>query len=126
MDTKPSSMKHKNILVSWEDKKPLVARIWRGRTRRDKADAYAEILQASTHLIASKPNNLGVQMFRNDKDDVSEFMVMSYWPSVESMSAWSADVRRVRALPEDEEFLLELPEFVDLYEMVSNRWVSEK
>jgi hypothetical protein len=65
-------------------------------------------------------------MFRNDKDDVSEFMVMSYWPSVESMSAWSTDVRRVRALPEDEEFLLELPEFVDLYEMVSNRWVSEK
>src|SRR6185436_11868683 len=79
MDTKPSSTKHKNILVSWEDKKPLVARIWRGRTRRDKADDYAEILQASTHLIASKPNNLGVQMFRNDKDDVSEFMVMSYW-----------------------------------------------
>jgi hypothetical protein len=50
-------MKHKNILVSWEDKKPLVACIWRGRTRRDKADAYAEILQASTHLIASPVNS---------------------------------------------------------------------
>lgn len=126
MDGAPSSTGHRDILVSWEEKKPLVARIWRGRTRRDKADAYAEILQASTHLIASKPNNLGVQMFRNDKDDVSEFMVMSYWPSVESMNTWSADVRRVRHLPEDEEYLLELPEFVDLYEMVSNRWVPTR
>ena len=104
--------------------------MWRasgaGATRRDKADAYAEILQASTHIIASKPHNLGVQMFRNDKEDVSEFMVMSYWPSMGSMNSWSADVRRVRTLPEDPDYLLELPEFVDLYEMVSNRWVSER
>jgi hypothetical protein len=64
-------------------------------------------------------------MFRRMKGDVAEFTVISYWESMQAMRAMHSDggnVMRVAHLKRDWEFLLELPEFVELTELHVNDW----
>lgn len=99
---------------------PRIARIWRGRTRRDKADEYA----AYNYEHGFKPlvqKALAVQMFREDRADESEFMTISYWESVEAMTSFAGDdPRRIHHLPRDAEFLIELPERVQVLDIVAS------
>jgi heme-degrading monooxygenase HmoA len=106
---------------------PLVGRIWFGRTRREVADEYlAYLYEHGVLTIEVKPGNLGVQMFRRFDGDVAEFTVISYWRSEEAMAAMhngrGGDVRRVAHLPKDPDYLLELPEFVEVTELHVNDW----
>lgn len=95
-------------------KQPTVARIWRGRTRRDLADAYeAYNYEAGIRPLIEKA--LGVQCLREDRAEESEFMTISYWESVEAMAAFTgADPRAIHHLPRDAEFLIELPREVQI------------
>jgi heme-degrading monooxygenase HmoA len=93
---------------------PTIARIWRGRTRREIADEY----EAYLYDVGIKPlmeKALGVQNFREDRDNESEFITISYWESVEAMSRFAgSDPRKIHHLPRDEEFLIELPQSVQV------------
>jgi heme-degrading monooxygenase HmoA len=96
------------------DKAPAIARIWRGRTTRAKADEYAKYLYevGITPLIEKA---LGVQQLREDRETESEFITISYWESVEAMSRFTgSDPRRIHHLPRDPEFLIEVPESVQV------------
>jgi len=99
--------------------KPSIARIWRGRTTRAKADEYADYLYE--HGIKPlEQKALGVQLFREDRAGESEFVTISYWESVEAMSRFAGkDPRRIHHLPRDAEFLLELPSGVQVLNIVS-------
>lgn len=105
---------------------PLVGRIWRGRTAMCDADAYlAYSLEQGVQKIARKPTCLGVQHFRRLTGDIAEFTTISYWASVEAMSVMQpdqADPLRVWPLAEDQRFLLELPEFVEVAELHASTW----
>lgn len=48
-------------------KRPSIARIWRGRTRSDVADAYASYV-SSEGIPALREVALGVQLFREDRE----------------------------------------------------------
>lgn len=100
--------------------KPTIARIWRGRTRRERADAYESYLyENGVRKLAQKA--LGVQQFREDREDESEFVTVSYWESVEAMSRYAgADPRKIHHLPRDAEFLIELPESVQVLAITSS------
>jgi heme-degrading monooxygenase HmoA len=100
---------------------PRIARIWRGRTTAEKADEYAAYLhEAGVKPLAEKA--LGAQMFREDRDGESEFVTISYWESVEAMSRFAGkDPRRIHHLERDAEFLIELPESVQVLEIVLHR-----
>jgi heme-degrading monooxygenase HmoA len=117
------------ILASHESGRSLIGRIWRGRTRADRADEYQAYLYPEGVLtIEAKPGCLGAQMFRATKGDVTEFTVISYWESMEAMRAMHSDrtdVLRVAHLKRDPEFLLELPEFVELTELHVNDWQQD-
>ncbi len=119
----------------WEEvsrPKPLIARIWRGRTRKEFADEYLEYNYENGVLeIEKKPGCLGVQQFRRIKGDgIAEFATISYWDSMEAMEAMhgdggeGGDVRRVAHLEKDPDYLLELPEFVEVAELHVNDWRS--
>jgi hypothetical protein len=99
---------------------PTIARIWRGRTTRDKADAYEGYLYE--HGIRPlEEKALGVQMLREDREDESEFVTVSYWSSVEAMSSFAGrDPRQIHHLERDAEFLVELPRGVQILEIVSS------
>jgi hypothetical protein len=98
---------------------PRIARIWRGRTPAAKADAYAAYLYE--HGI--KPLEAlarGVQLLREDRAGESEFVTISYCDSVDAMAAFAgADPTRIRHLDRDAEFLVELPDRVQILEIVS-------
>ncbi|MEP9376453.1 hypothetical protein ABLE91_07070 [Aquabacter sp. CN5-332] len=96
------------------DKTPRIARIWRGRTTRERADEYEPYLyEVGIRPLMEKA--LGVQNFREDREHESEFMTISYWESIEAMSAFAGkDPTKIHHLPRDEEFLIELPEGVQI------------
>ena len=94
--------------------RPRVARIWRGRTKRERADEY----EAYSYEVGIKPlieKALGVQYFREDRETETEFVTVSYWESIEAMSRFTgSDPTRIHHLPRDHEFLIEMPESVQI------------
>ena len=101
--------------------KPTIARIWRGRTVRAKADEYAEYLYE--HGIRPlEEKALAVQQMREDRTWDSEFVTISYWESVEAMSRFAgSDPKRIHHLERDKEFLIELPESVQVLDITSSK-----
>jgi hypothetical protein len=99
--------------------RPTIARIWRGRTTSARADEYARYLyEHGIRPLEAKA--LGVQMLREDRATESEFVTISYWESVEAMSRFAGpDPRRIHHLERDAEFLIELPDSVQVLEIVS-------
>ena len=94
--------------------KPTIARIWRGRTTRARADQYESYL----HEHGIRPlveKALGVQNFREDRETETEFVTISYWPSIEAMSSFAgSDPTAIHHLERDSEFLIELPKSVQI------------
>jgi hypothetical protein len=91
-----------------------VARIWRGRTTPELADAYeAYSYEAGITPLIEKA--LAVEVFREDREDETEFVTISYWESVEAMSRFAgADPTAIHHLERDPEFLIELPDGVQV------------
>ncbi|GGE42229.1 hypothetical protein GCM10007276_19410 [Agaricicola taiwanensis] len=98
---------------------PTIARIWRGRVRRDRADEY----EAYNYEVGIKPlieKALGVQTFREDREEESEFMTISYWESVDAMARFTgADPTDIHHLDRDPEFLIELPKAVQVLRLLT-------
>ena len=96
---------------------PTIARIWRGRTRREKADEY----EAYNYEAGIKPlieKALGVQTFREDREHESEFMTISYWEDIPAMARFTGrDPTDIHHLDRDPEFLIELPKSVQILEL---------
>lgn len=98
---------------------PTIARIWRGRTRRERADEYESYLYENGVKVLSE-RALAVSQFREDRETDSEFITISYWESIEAMSRYAgADPRKIHHLPRDPEFLIELPEGVQVLRITS-------
>jgi hypothetical protein len=100
-----------------KSQKPTIARIWRGRTTRARADEYAAYLYE--HGIKPlEEKALGVQQLREDRAEDSEFVTISYWENVDAMSRFAGrDPRRIHHLERDPEFLIELPQSVQVLEI---------
>jgi heme-degrading monooxygenase HmoA len=102
---------------------PKFARVWRGRTARARADEYQRYLLQNGIAPLEAKGAVGVQMFRDDRETQTEFMTISYWESVEAMTAGSKDVdpRRPHHLERDAEFLIELPQTVQILTVLETR-----
>lgn len=95
-------------------KTPTIARIWRGRTRREVADEYEPYLRREG-IPPLEKTALGVQLFREDREAESEFVTISYWTDVASMASFTGgDPNKIHHLVRDKEFLIELPERVQV------------
>lgn len=97
----------------------MIARIWRGLTAADKADAYVEYFN-STGLkdFAHTPGNRGVYVIRRTVGDRCEFQIVSLWDSMDAVKRFAGEeTERSRYYPEDEQFLLEMEPLVRHYEV---------
>ena len=103
--------------------RPTIARIWRGRTTRARADEYAAYLyEHGIHPLEEKA--LAVMQLREDRADDTEFVTISYWESVEAMSRFAGpDPRRIHHLERDAEFLIELPDSVQVLDITASKGV---
>lgn len=100
--------------------KATIARIWRGRTAHQRADEYERYLYE--HGIRPlEQKALAVQLLREDRERDTEFVTISYWESVPAMSRFAGpDPTRIHHLEKDPEYLLELPESVQILRIVSS------
>ena len=97
---------------------PKIARIWRGRTRAADADVYQAYLYENGVRKLKALGASRVEMFRENRDGEAEFMVISWWPTREAMTAWAGeDPGRIRHLERDPELLIELPKVVQILEI---------
>ena len=101
-------------------KQPAIARIWRGRTRRERADEY----ETYNYEVGIKPlieMALAVQTFREDRENDTEFVTISYWASIEPMAEFTGrDPFEVHHLDRDEEFLIELAKKVQILRLLKS------
>jgi heme-degrading monooxygenase HmoA len=97
---------------------PTVARIWRGRVKRDRAEDYATYLYE--HGIRPLEQTAqGVQLLREDRETETEFVTISYWESVEAMTRFAGpDPTKIHHLERDAEFLVELPKGVQVLQFL--------
>src|SRR6266849_150997 len=86
-----------------------VARMWHGRTTEAKAAEYYEYLTSvGVSKFKTIPGNLGVDVLTRSRDGITEFIVISYWRSLDDIKAYAgADIEKTHNLPRDAEFLIE-------------------
>jgi heme-degrading monooxygenase HmoA len=120
-DSAANSAQKESVMSNSDDaSQPRIARIWRGRTTRERADEYARYLYEQG-IKPLEEKALGVQMFREDRANESEFVTISYWESVQAMSRFAGDdPTRIHHLERDAEFLIELPRSVQILDIVAS------
>ena len=98
--------------------KPTIARIWRGRTRRDIAETYEQYVRAEG-IPPLEKTALGVQLLREDRDDETWFTTISYWADMQAMTAFTkGEPTKVHHLDRDRELLMELPERIEIHRIL--------
>ncbi len=100
-----------------------VARIWRGRTSRAKANEYTTYMYEHGIKKLESLGARGVQLLREDREQDSYFMVLSFWDTRDAMTRWAGDdPNKIRHLERDPEYLLEMPTSVQVLQVCSNNW----
>ncbi len=100
----------------------MIARIWKGRTRQADSSEYLEYLK-STGLkdYRETAGNKGVIVLQNTDSGVTEFTLISFWESYESIRKFAGENIDVPVYyPEDTQFLLELEKNVLHYDVCFN------
>jgi heme-degrading monooxygenase HmoA len=98
----------------------MIARIWHGKTLASKADAYEKYLsEAGVAKMKKVPGNLGVELLRRNQGGTTDFLVVSYWTSLDAVKNYAgSDYAKVRSLDRDREFLVDPETEVVHYEVV--------
>ena len=99
----------------------MIARIWHGRTNTAKADEYLAFLQQrALRDYRGTPGNLAAYILRRAEGDVTHFLTLTHWESLEAIQAFAGrDIARARYYPEDSGFLLEFEPTVQHHELYS-------
>ncbi len=99
----------------------MIVRSWRGSVRREDSERYFEYLK-QTGLTAYQhtPGNHGVMALRRDVEDRTEFLLLSFWESMEAVKRFAGpDPANVIFYPEDHTMLVEYDDFVNHYELIN-------
>jgi heme-degrading monooxygenase HmoA len=97
----------------------MIARIWRGITLAEKADAYVDYLnETGLKDYAKTPGNLGVSVLRRNQGEHCEIVLISLWESMAAVRAFAGEnPERSVYYPEDEQYLLEMEPLVRHYDV---------
>ena len=97
----------------------MIARIWRGRTRKEDADEYSDYInQTGVPGQRGVEGNLASMILRREKGDEAEFLVFSLWENWDAIRAFAGERPEVPIYyPEDQNYLLEFEAEVRHYEV---------
>jgi heme-degrading monooxygenase HmoA len=92
----------------------MIARTWRGWTVKADADRYADyVRRTGIDELCSTPGNCGAYLLTRTEGDLTEFLVMSLWASIDHIKAFAGDdVGRAVFYPDDAKFLVDREERV--------------
>ncbi len=101
----------------------MIARLWRGSTRSEDADAYQRVLQATgVRDYRATPGNLGVWMLRNEAGGRTEFLLLTLWQDRAAIAAFAgAEIDRARYYEADHDYLLDFRRTVEHFD-VAGLW----
>ncbi|WP_227379626.1 antibiotic biosynthesis monooxygenase family protein [Haladaptatus halobius] len=99
----------------------MIARIWHGRTSREKADDYLEFLnQRAIPDYESSSGNRGSYVLHRLEEGEAHFLTLTFWDSKDAIERFAGpDIETAKYYPEDEDFLLEFEPTVKHYETYS-------
>jgi heme-degrading monooxygenase HmoA len=92
----------------------MIVRMWRGRTKAEALEEYADEYAAYVRKtgfvgLRADPHNLGAVVLAREVGDEAEFLVLSLWSSMEDIESFAGeDVDRAVYYPEDDRYLLEM------------------
>lgn len=97
----------------------MIVRMWHGRTPKEKAGAYVEFLKSKAIPdYQSVEGNLGLTFLKRDDEEITHFLLMTYWNSFESIKKFAGSNHELaKYYEEDEKFLLEKELTVTHYEI---------
>ncbi|MCA1624052.1 MAG: antibiotic biosynthesis monooxygenase [Acidobacteria bacterium] len=100
----------------------MIARIWHGMTKIEKADEYLDYLnKTGISDYRQTRGNLGAYILRRMENETAHFLTLSFWESLEAIKTFAGeDYEKARYYPQDKEFLLEFEPNVKHYEMFDN------
>ena len=100
--------------------KPMIARVWHGRTLATKADAYEKYLDSTgVARMLKTDGNHGVEVLRRTDGPRTDFVVISYWESIEAVKRFAGvEYQKAVILDRDREFLVEVEPNVVHYDVV--------
>jgi len=98
----------------------MIARMWHGRVpTANAADYHRYLLKTGLADYRSTPGNLGVYLLERSDGDVTHFVTLTFWDSIESIKRFAGeDYESARYYPEDDEYLLEREPRVTHYELL--------
>lgn len=101
----------------------MIARLWRGDTRSEDADAYQRVLEATgVRDYRATPGNLGVWLLRREHGARSEFLLLTLWDRRESIQAFAGrDIAQARYYDADRDYLLDFRKTVEHFD-VAGAW----
>ncbi len=97
----------------------MIARIWHGTTKVEKADEYLDYLNKTGIPDYRKTKgNLGAYILRHIEDDTAHFLTLSFWESLDAIKTFAGeDYQKAHYYPHDADFLLDFEPNVEHYEM---------
>ena len=98
----------------------MIARVWRGITKVEKADEYYDyLLRTGVKDCRQTAGNREVQILRQVGEAQAEFLFISFWDSLESIRRFAGeDIERAVYYPEDKDYLITLEPKVTHYEVL--------
>lgn len=70
----------------------MILRMWRGRASPDNPGGYPAHFKVNVAVeLRSAPGFLGASLFRQERPDAIEFVVLSRWASMEAVRGFAGD-----------------------------------
>lgn len=100
----------------------MIARMWRGFALAEKADEYVKHLQTSVlEELRQIDGFQGIQLMRRDSSEGVEFIVLTFWESMEAIRKFAGKDAEVAVVaPAAQPFFREYDPRVKHFEMVLN------
>jgi heme-degrading monooxygenase HmoA len=97
----------------------MIARLWHGRTPREKADSYVLYLEKTgVSEQTSIEGNRGSYVFHRIEGDLAHFIVLSLWDSWDAVRRFAGDdPEKAVYYPEDGQYLLGMPPDIEHFEV---------
>ncbi len=97
----------------------MIARVWRGATRAEDADAYTDYLERTGMASArALPGSRGTLVLHRLDGELAEFVTVMLWESLDDVRAFAGDEPgRAVFFQEDDRFLVERDPDVRHYEV---------
>ena len=98
----------------------MIVRMWHGRVPTSKAEAYRQFTNGrAIPDYQSVDGNLSVYVLERQEGQVTHFITLTFWESLEAIKAFAGDnVEAAKYYPEDKDYLLEFEPTVVHYEVV--------